>query len=89
MPALGIRELRAGLADVVRRAGAGQRTVVTTAGRPVAQVGPLDADAPDLDRLIAAGAVISPRRTGEWRPPDPVAVWAGARIDQVLRELRG
>lgn len=86
---IGIRELRAGLAEAVRRAGAGDRTVVTAGGRPVAQLGPLDADAPDLERLIGSGAVIAPRRTSDWRPPEPVAVWAGVRLDQVLRELRG
>ena len=86
---IGVRELRSGLAEAVRRAGAGERTVVTSGGRPVAQLGPLDADAPDLERLIGAGAVIPPRRTSEWRAPAPVAVWAGVRIDQVLRELRG
>jgi antitoxin (DNA-binding transcriptional repressor) of toxin-antitoxin stability system len=89
VPALGIRELRAGLSDAVRRAAAGQRTVVTTGGRPVAQLGPLDADAPALDRLIGAGAVIPPRRSSQWRAPDAVPVWAGSRVDQVLRELRG
>ncbi len=89
MRVLGVRELRSGLAEAVRRAAAGDRTVVTASGRPVAQLGPLDADAPDLERLIGAGAVIPPRRTSTWRPPDPVAVWAGVRIDQVLRELRG
>ena len=87
--AVGIRELRAGLAESVRIAEAGERTVVTVGGRPVAQLGPLDADAPDLERLIGSGAVIPPRRTSEWRPPEPVAVWAGVRLDQVLRELRG
>lgn len=86
---IGVRELRAGLAEAVRRAGAGERTIVTASGRPVAQLGPLDAEAPDLERLLAAGAVIGPRRTSTWRPPDPVPVWAGVRIDQVLRELRG
>ncbi len=85
----GVRELRAGLADAVRRACAGERTIVTSSGRPVAQLGPLDADTPDLDRLIGSGAVIPPRRTSEWRAPEPVPVWAGVRIDQVLRELRG
>ena len=85
----GVRELRAGLTDAVRRAAAGERTVVTSSGRPVAQLGPLDADAPDLDRLVGAGAVIPPRRSSDWRPPEPVRVWAGVRIDQVLRELRG
>lgn len=88
-PTVGIRELRAGLTDAIRRAAAGQRTVITTSGRPTAQLGPLDADAPDLDRLIGAGAVIPPRRATEFRAPAPVPVWAGSRIDQVLRELRG
>ncbi len=87
--AVGIRELRASLAESVRVAAAGERTVVTVGGRPVAQLGPLDADAPDLERLIGSGAVIPPRRTSEWRAPEPVPVWAGVRIDQVLRELRG
>lgn len=86
---IGVRELRAGLAEAVRGAEAGERTVVTVGGRPVAQLGPLDADAPDLERLIGSGAVIPPRRTSDWRPPEPVAVWAGVRLDQVLRELRG
>jgi len=86
---IGIRELRAGLAEAVRVAEAGERTVVTVGGRPVAQLGPLDADAPDLERLIGSGAVIPPRRTSDWRPPEPVPVWAGVRLDQVLRELRG
>jgi len=86
---IGVRDLRAGLAEAVRRAGAGERTVITSGGRPVAQLAPLDAGAPDLERLIGAGAVIPPRRTSEWRPPEPVPVWAGVRVDQVLRELRG
>ena len=25
----------------------------------------------------------------DWRPPEPIPVWAGTRIDQALRELRG
>ena len=85
----GIRELRAELAAAVRRAESGDRTIITSGGRPVAQLGPLDADASDLDGLIASGAVVPPRRTSTFRPPDPVPVWAGVRLDQVLRELRG
>jgi prevent-host-death family protein len=89
VPTLGVRQLRAELSEAIRRAQAGGRTVVTSGGRPVAQLGPLDADAPDLARLIGAGGVIPPRRTSEWRAPSPVAVWVGVRVDQVLRELRG
>ncbi len=88
-PSTGIRELRASLADLVRRAAAGERTVITSHGRAVAQLAPLDEGAPDLDRLIAAGALIPPRRTGSWRAPEPVPTWAGVRIDRALRELRG
>jgi len=86
---IGVRDLRSGLTDAIRRAAAGQRTVITTSGRPTAQLGPLDADTPDLDRLIGAGAVIPPRRSTAFRAPAAVPVWAGSRVDQVLRELRG
>jgi antitoxin (DNA-binding transcriptional repressor) of toxin-antitoxin stability system len=84
-----IRALRAELAAAVRRAGQGERSVVTVGGRPTAQLGPL-ADRPaDLAALIACGAVLPPRRTTPWRPPAPVAVWSGVRLDRVLAELRG
>jgi prevent-host-death family protein len=86
---LTIRSLRAGLATAVRRAEAGDRVVVTVGGRPTAQLGPLDDNAPLLDQLVASGAVVRPRRSSPWRPPAPVAVWAGVRIDRTLAELRG
>ena len=63
-PTCGVRELRSKLPEAIRRASGGERTVITSAGRPVAQLAPLDADAPDLLRLIGAGAVIPPRRAG-------------------------
>ncbi|TDT17322.1 prevent-host-death family protein [Ilumatobacter fluminis] len=84
----GVRDLRASLPDAIRRATSGERTVITAHGRPVAQLAPLDEAAPDIDRLIAAGALIPPRRT-DWRPPEAVPVWSGVRIDRALRELRG
>jgi prevent-host-death family protein len=86
---VGIRELRASLADVVRRAATGQRTIISSNGRPVAQLGPLDEQAPALEQLIASGALVAPRRLGEFRPPEAVPVWSGVRIDRALRELRG
>jgi prevent-host-death family protein len=84
-----VRALRADLAAAVRRAAQGEHIVVTVAGRPQAQLAPLDDQAPDLDRLIASGAVTPPRRTGPWRAPAPVPVWTGVRIDRALAELRG
>lgn len=89
MDTIGIRELRADLAGAVRRATAGDRTIITSHGRPVAQLAPLDEAAPDIERLIAAGALVPPRRTGEWRAPEPVSIWATVRVDRALRELRG
>ena len=89
MDTSGIRELRSTLADAVARARSGQRTVITSHGRPVAQLAPLDEAAPDLERLITSGGLIPPRRTSAWRPPEPVPIWSGVRIDRALRELRG
>jgi prevent-host-death family protein len=86
---IGVRALRQQLAEAVRRAGSGERTIVTSGGRPVAQLGPLDESAPALEQLLASGSLIAPRRTSMWRPPAPVAIWSGVRIDRALRELRG
>lgn len=91
MRRLGIRELRATAAASVRQAATGERIVVTVDGRPVAQLGPLGTDEghTSLDDLVAAGLVIAPRRVGVARPTEPVPAWAGARLDRLLRELRG
>jgi len=88
-PTIGVRSLRASLPEVLRRAEAGHATTVTRGPRPVARIAPLDEEAPTLAGLVNSGAVITPRRTSPFRAPDPVPVWAGVRMDQVLRELRG
>jgi prevent-host-death family protein len=85
---IGVRELRADLANAVRRAGAGESIVVTVGGRPVARLGPLDpSGGPSLDDLIATGAVVPPRRR---RPPDlePVELPVDVDVDRTIRELR-
>lgn len=86
---IGVRRLRAELADAVRRAAHGERLVVTSGGAPSAVLGPITESAPSVDQLISSGALIVPRRLGSWRAPTPVQIWAGTRIDQALRELRG
>jgi prevent-host-death family protein len=86
---IGVRELRNDVATVLRRAAAGERIVVTSDGRPVAQLGPLEAAAPPgLDDLAAAGLLEVPRTP---RPPDPepVDVPVDVRLDGVLDEVRG
>lgn len=87
---VGIRELRNDVAAVVRRAGAGERIVVTVDGRPVAQLGPIEpTGAPTLDDLVAAGLARAARRPDRPPPPDPVDPPVDARSARVLDGLRG
>jgi prevent-host-death family protein len=86
-----VRQLRNEVAAVVRRAGSGERVVVTVDGRPVAQLGPVEpAGLPTLDDLVAAGLVEPPH--SEHRPPaDPplLRFQVDSRPDRLLREVRG
>lgn len=87
---IGIRDMRASAAAIVRRAESGQRTVITVAGRPVAEIGPITATDRQrgVDELVAQGLLVTPRRKG--LPNDAaVAVWGNVRIDRLLREVRG
>lgn len=88
---VGIRALRAEAAAIVRRAGAGERVVVTVGGRPVAELGPVGGagGAVTLDDLVARGMVRAPRRRDPYRLGDPAPVWRGTRLDRLLGELRG
>lgn len=86
---VGVRELRADLAAMVRRAAAGDRIVVTVDGVAVAQLAPLQPSGPPgLDDLVAAGLVHAPRRRDRPAAPPPAVVPVDVRIDQVLDEVR-
>ena len=90
MDRLGVRELRNNVAAVLRRAGAGERIVVTVDGVPAAQIGPLEAPAATtVGDLVAAGLARPPGRRD--RPQEPLAedVPVDMRADGVLDELRG
>jgi prevent-host-death family protein len=91
MDRLGIRELRNQTAAAVRRAEAGERIVITVAGRPAAQLGPLDPldGQPSLEDLAARGLVTLPRRPDRPPPPLTVSLWAGVRLDRLLAQVRG
>lgn len=87
---VGVRDLRRQLATLLRRADAGERIVVTVAGRPVAQLGPVTSPgAPTLDDLVAAGLVLPPGRPDRPLEPGPVPVPVDVRLDTALDELRG
>jgi len=87
---VGIREFRAQLAVFLRRAQAGERVVLTLDGRPVASLGPVAPDpmSVSLEDLAARGAVIAPRRRGDFVPHDPVTLWSGTRVDRAVAEVR-
>lgn len=82
--------MRADLAALVRRAQAGQRTVISIGGADIAQLAPLDTAATtSLESLVASGQLLAPRRALADSIPEPVPVWSGIRLDRVLRDLRG
>jgi prevent-host-death family protein len=91
MERIGVRSLRQDLSALVRRAGAGERVVITVDGRPLAQLGPLEADEDTvtIDDLVARGLVIGARRDDRPEPGPPLPLWAGTRLDQLVREIRG
>ena len=90
MTEIGMRELRNQLAAALRRAGAGERLIVTVDGRPTAQLSPLDTDsfATSVSELVARGHIIAPRRRGDLVLPAPLALYSGVRIDKAVGEIR-
>jgi prevent-host-death family protein len=88
---MGIREVRSRVASLVRRAGAGERIVITVGGRPVAQLGPVEPHDREVTIAdLAARGLIEPAHRGDRPPPDlQVDSWTGTRLDKVLREVRG
>jgi prevent-host-death family protein len=88
---IGARELRQDLATQLRRAEGGQRLVVTVGGRPTAVLGPVEDTTTDvtMDALVAAGAVLPPRRHDTAAPGTPIAVWSGVRLDRAFADVRG
>jgi len=99
---IGVRELRGDLAAHIRRAAAGETTVVSVGGRPAAVLAPLtpSARAPGemsnmrtssahRSSLEASGALLPPRRTDGKLPAGTVPTWGSVRLDRLLAEIRG
>jgi prevent-host-death family protein len=90
MQRIGVRELRNQVAAVVRRAGGGERMIITVDGSPVAQLGPIEpTGSPTLDDLAAAGLVRLPGRPDRPGPPEPFGVPVDVRLPDVIAALRG
>lgn len=91
MDELGIRDLRNNAADAVRRAGNGERLIITVNGRPTAQLGPITPidSAPTLTDLAAQGLLTLPHRPDRPASPLIVDLWTGVRLDRLISEVRG
>jgi prevent-host-death family protein len=86
MTTVGVAELRQNLSRYLRMVEEGERLVVTDRNRPVAELGPPPATGADLDRLIAAGRVSAPARSGL---PKPLVLDGDPRaLSRALDELR-
>ena len=88
---LGIREMRAKAAALVRRASAGERIVITVGGRPMAQLGPLESSPGEvtIEDLAARGLIVAARRPDRPLPSERIDLRTGTRLDRILREVRG
>ena len=91
MDTIGIRDLRADLPATLRRAGNGERILVTVNGRAIAQLGPIEPTdgKPTLEDLAARGLIILPARPDRPEPELSIELWAGMRLDRLMAELRG
>lgn len=91
LASVGIRELRNSVSALVRRAGAGERIVVTVDGAPVAQLGPLEPDAAGmtLQDLAASGLITPPGQASDQAMPPPLPVPADVRLDRLVDQIRG
>lgn len=84
---VGVAELRQNLSVYLRRVQKGERLTVTDRNRPVAELGPAPTAGPDLDRLVAEGRVLPPRRGSL---PDPLELTGDPRaLSRALDEIRG
>src|SRR4051812_41254780 len=85
---IAIRELRNDVASVVRRAGAGERIVITVDGRPGAQLGPPEPVGPPAPGALGPpGHVGGARRSTPTDPPDAEDAPVDARSDWILDDI--
>ncbi len=87
---IGVRDFRANLAALLRRAASGERIVVTADGAPLAMLGPLESnDSPTLESLFASGLALPPRAKRPDHPAQPTPIGADVRVGSTLDAIRG
>ena len=86
-----MRELRNSSAHWIRRAGNGERFIVTVDGRPTCQLGPIQPPPGELtlEDLASRGLLHLATRSDRPEPSVTMPLWAGTRLDQLVSEIRG
>jgi prevent-host-death family protein len=75
------------VSEIVRRARAGERMLITVNGVPAAQIGPV-ADMPMTLADLISGGLLRPPRTRHEPPPKPARLAKGVTSESILSELR-
>ncbi len=90
MERIAIRDLRNCTSQVVRRARAGERIIITVDGVPAAQLVPLDEGTRErsVDDLIATGLLLPRRTETPARTAKPIRAPADRTTAQILDEHR-
>jgi prevent-host-death family protein len=83
---IGIRELRLGLSQAIRRVRGGETLEVTDRGQPVARIVPVVLRA-DLDGLVTAGVLHPARARGPL--PAPLDLPSTMTSEEAIDVLRG
>jgi prevent-host-death family protein len=84
MTKVGMRQLRHGLRDYLRRTEAGESFEVTSFGRPVAFLGPPKSTADPWQRLVAEGKVTPAVDPDTSHLPPPVPATTGTTATEAL-----
>ncbi len=82
-----VTKLRQNLDEYLHRVDRGERVLVTSCNRPVAELGPPPSTGAALDRLIAEGRVSPPTRTS--LPPPLRLDGDSYALSRALRQIRG
>jgi prevent-host-death family protein len=84
---VGIRELKNSLSTYIERVRSGEELLITSRGRPVARLTPLDAPADRLAALVAAGVVRAPTSASRHLPRRRIRA-TGSVSDLVAEQRR-
>lgn len=91
MRRMSVREFRKELSRAISLANQGERVVVTVDGTPMAQLGPIEPLGRDaaIEDLAAKGLISLASRSDRPEPTFSMPMWAGTRMDLLVREVRG